>query len=183
MSVRHLVLWSLLGVLLLPRPSAAQDVSIRGVVKDRQDGVVVGAEVTLTSEAGAMRTATTQPNGAFVFDAVRPGPYTLQVNSPGFASWSQVLRASADLGELDVTLDVAGLSETVGVVGTGVSTLSVPAPTATRLGLTPLETPASLTIVTGDTIRQRGDTTVEEAEVRMVGITTQSSPGNGGAAR
>lgn len=183
MLVRQLVLWSLLGVLILPRLAAAQDVSLRGVVSDRQGGVVVGAEVALVSEAGATRTATTQATGTFAFDAVQPGPYTLLVNSPGFASWSQVLRAEAGLGDLMVTLDIAGLSETVGVVGTGVSTLSVPAPTATRLGLTPLETPASLTIVTGDTIRQRGDATVEEAEVRMVGISTQSSPGNGGASR
>jgi iron complex outermembrane receptor protein len=183
MPVRHLVLWLLLGALLVPHLSAAQDVSVRGVVTDRQGGVVVGAEVTLTSEAGTMRTAITQADGAFAFDGVRSGTYTLVVNSPGFASWSQVLRTGTDMGVLNVTLDIAGLSETVGVVGTGVSTLSVPAPTATRLGLTPLETPASLTIVTGDTIRQRGDTTVEEAEIRMVGITSQSSPGNGGGAR
>jgi outer membrane receptor for ferric coprogen and ferric-rhodotorulic acid len=153
------------------------------VVNDRQGGAVVGADVTLTSEAGAMRTAMTQANGTFTFDGVRPGQYTLQVNFSGFAAWSQVVRAGATGSELTVTLDIAGLSETVGVVGTGVSTLSVPAPTATRLGLTPLETPASLTIVTGDTIRQRGDVTVEEAETRMVGITSQSAPGDGGGSR
>ena len=93
------------------------------------------------------------------------------------------MRATDEGTELMVTLDIAGLSETVGVVGTGVSTMSVPAPTATRLGLTPLETPASLTIVTGDTIRQRGDVTVEEAETRMVGVTSLASPGNGGGSR
>ena len=116
MFVRQLVLWSLLGLLAIPRPAAAQAVSLRGVVSDRQGGVVVGAEVTLVSEAGATWTAMTQANGTFAFDAVPPGPYTLLVNSPGFASWSQVLRADASLGDLMVTLDIAGLSETVGVV-------------------------------------------------------------------
>ena len=157
MPARRLVLLLLLGLLVQPRLLAAQEPSIRGVVSDRQGGVVVGADVTLISEAGAIRTATTQTAGVFTFDDVRAGQYTLQVNSPGFASWSRVVRAGAESGDLMVTLDVAGLSETVGVVGTGVSTLSVPAPTATRLGITPLETPASLTIVTGETIRQRGD--------------------------
>ena len=47
----------------------------------------------------------------------------------------------------------------------------------------PLETPASLAILTGETIRQRGDVTVEEAETRMVGITSQAAPGNGGGSR
>ena len=163
--------------------AAAQDSSIRGVVVDRQGGVVVDAEVILTSEAVPMRLTRTQPDGVFVFDAVRPGQYTLQANSPGFATWSQLVRATDEGTELMVTLDIAGLSETVGVVGTGVSTMSVPAPTATRLGLTPLETPASLTILTGDTIRQRGDVTVEEAETRMVGVTSLASPGNGGSSR
>ena len=82
-----------------------------------------------------------------------------------------------------VTFDIAGLSETVGVVGTGVSPLAVPAPTASRLGITPLETPASLTTVTGDTIRQRADVTIEDSETRIVGVTSQGAPGNGGSSR
>ena len=183
MPARRLVLLLLLALLVQPRLLAAQEPSIRGVVSDRQGGVVVGADVTLISEAGAIRTVATQTAGAFTFDSVRPGQYTLQVNSRGFASWSQIVRAGAESGDLMVTLDVAGLSETVGVVGTSVSPLSVPAPTATRLGITPLETPASLAILTGETIRQRGDVTVEEAETRMVGITSQAAPGNGGGSR
>jgi iron complex outermembrane receptor protein len=103
--------------------------------------------------------------------------------SPGFSTWSQVVRVTDVPVDLMVTLDIGGISEVVGVVGTGVSAMSVPSPTATRLGLTPLETPATLVVVTGETIRQRGDVTVEDAEVRMVGVTTQGSPGNGFASR
>lgn len=181
-SARHFV-WLVLGLLALASSAAAQDTSIRGVAKDRQGGVVVGATVTLTSEAGAPRTAATGTAGEFVFEGVRQDQYTLQVVSPGFAAWSQILRAVPGGDELVVTLDIAGLSEVVGVVGSGVSPLSVPAPTATRLGLTPLETPASLTILTGEAIRRRGDVTIEEAETRMVGITSQAAPGNGGGSR
>lgn len=181
MRVLRSALWLVL-LLALPAVADAQMVSLRGVAADRQGGVVVGAEVVLTGETGPMREAITNAEGAFSFEGVPPGQYTLIVNAPGFASWSQVVRLTGAT-ELMVTLDVAGISEIVGVVGTGVSPLSVPAPTATRLGLTPLETPASLTVVTGETIRQRGDVTVEEAETRMVGVTTQSSPGNGFASR
>lgn len=178
MRVMRSAFWVALVLIVFPAAARAQTVSMRGVVADRQGGVVVSAEVALTGETGPARVTVTSAEGAFGFEGVRPGQYTLIVNSPGFAAWSQVVRLT-DTTELMVTLDVAGISETVGVVGTGVSPMSVPAPTATRLGLTPLETPASLTVVTGETIRQRGDVTVEEAEVRMVGVTSQSSPGNG----
>ena len=173
-----------LGILIINQPAAnAQTWTVRGTVADRQSGVVVGAEVSLTGESGAPQVAKTSAEGVFSFTGMGPGQYTLLVSAPGFAAWSQVVLLSGSAVDIPVTLDVAGINETVGVVGTGVSTLSVPAPTATRLGLTPLETPASLTVVTGEVIRQRGDVTVEDAEVRMVGVTTQSSPGNGFASR
>jgi iron complex outermembrane receptor protein len=173
----------LVALVMLPGVAAAQESAIRGRVADRQGGAVVSAEVVVTGDDALMRRTMSQSDGSFSVDGLRPGQYTVQVNSPGFAAWSQVVRLGSSPADLSITLDVAGVSETVGVVGTGVSTMAVPAPTATRLGLTPLETPASLTIVTGDTIRQRGDVTVEEAETRMVGITSQAAPGNGGGAR
>jgi len=181
----RLVLWLIfiVGTALFPRAAIAQTSVVRGTVADRQGGVVVDADVMLISEAGLSSNTTTASDGAFVFEGVRPGQYTIVVSSAGFASWSQVVRVTTMPTDFMITLDVAGISEVVGVVGTGVSPMSVPAPTATRLGLTPLETPASLTIVTGETIRQRGDVTIEEAETRMVGITSQAAPGNGGASR
>ena len=54
------------------------------------------------------------------------------------------------------------------------------APTASRLGLTPLETPASIQTITGAMIRDRGDRSVVEAVTRSAGISSQSTPGNGG---
>jgi iron complex outermembrane receptor protein len=184
--MRSAVVWvclALLGPLGLVSRASAQDlVSIRGHVADRQGGVVVGATVVLTPGSGTARTTQSGGDGSFTFSGLRGADYTLQVNSPGFAAWSQVLRITGSR-DLTVTLDVAGLSETVGVVGTGVSPLVVPAPTASRLGITPLETPASLTILTGETIRERADVTIEDAETRIVGITSQGAPGNGGSSR
>jgi iron complex outermembrane receptor protein len=173
-----------LGAWGIPALAIAQEsFSLRGRVSDRQGGVVVGATVLLTPPSGPAQTTQSSAGGTFNFEGLRRAEYTLQVNSPGFAAWSQVLQLVAGQTELMVTLDIAGLSETVGVVGTGVSPLVVPAPTASRLGITPLETPASLSIVTGDTIRQRADVTIEDAETRIVGITSQGAPGNGGTSR
>ena len=55
--------------------------------------------------------------------------------------------------------------------------------TASRLGLTPLETPASLDIVSGETARLRGQDSIAEAVTQdATGITTIAAPGNGNGA-
>jgi len=61
--------------------------------------------------------------------------------------------------------------------------LRTPDRTASRLGLTPLETPASLDIVSGETARLRGQDTIAEAVTQdATGITTVAAPGNGNGA-
>jgi len=57
-----------------------------------------------------------------------------------------------------------------------------PSHTGSRLGLTPLETPASIEVLSGDTVRARGDVSVVEAVTRATGITATPGPGNGGTA-
>ncbi|MGP1716174.1 MAG: TonB-dependent receptor [Methylophilus sp.] len=57
--------------------------------------------------------------------------------------------------------------------------LNKPNSTASRLGLTAKETPASVEAVDSDTIRQRGDISIKEAVTRTTGITDISTPGNG----
>lgn len=62
------------------------------------------------------------------------------------------------------------------------SVLLTPASTASRLGLTPLETPASVEIIEGELIRQRGDSNIVEAITRATGLSNDASPGDGGTA-
>jgi iron complex outermembrane receptor protein len=68
------------------------------------------------------------------------------------------------------------------ITGTRLNPLTQPAPTASRLGLTALETPASISTLMGDEIRARGDLTIGDAVARAPGITNIGDPGNGGVA-
>lgn len=55
------------------------------------------------------------------------------------------------------------------------------AQTGSRLGLSPLETPASVEVIPGDTIRDRGQTSVNQAIIQnATGFTSTAAPGNGG---
>ena len=51
-----------------------------------------------------------------------------------------------------------------------------------RLGLSIFDTPASIEVLDGDSIRARGDLSIQEAVSRATGITFQGSPGNGNTA-
>lgn len=61
------------------------------------------------------------------------------------------------------------------------SRLNQPLATASRLGLAPLETPASIEAVDADTIRRRGDVSIREAISRTTGLSDISNLGVGNA--
>ncbi|TGE02536.1 TonB-dependent receptor [Methylobacterium nonmethylotrophicum] len=99
------------------------------------------------------------------------------------ASLAAPLFAAAPGAADDIALDVievAGGRNREAALGLNLATTSR---SGSRLGLTPLETPASLDIIAGETIRARGQTTIEEAVTQnAVGITSVAAPGNGNLA-
>ena len=74
------------------------------------------------------------------------------------------------------------MSEDIMVTGRHEADLTVPNGTASRLNLSPLETPATLSVIDGATIRARGDMVIADAESRAPGITSVGNLGNGGTA-
>ena len=66
------------------------------------------------------------------------------------------------------------------VTGVREPDLVTASPTGSRLGLSILETPASVAVVDGDAIRLRGDQYVIDAVTRAPGVTSSGDPGNGG---
>ena len=181
-SNRRCCLAAVLIVGLAGVPAHAQSAGVTGRVTDIQGAAVVNATVTLVSAAGSRIESRTGGDGQFSFDRVAPGTATLQVDAPGFARWSQNLAvaASGSPAPVSVTLRVAGLREAVSVVGRAGMTLALPEQTGSRLGLTPLDTPASVFILPGEVVRERGVQSVVDAKAQAVGVTNRSNPGNGG---
>jgi carboxypeptidase family protein len=145
--------------LALPRAAAAQTASLSGRVTDSQGGVVIGATVTLAAAGSGVRaTERTTEQGTFTFAPVPFGRYAVQVDEPGFVSWRRDVAVGAAMPPVSVTLQIAGVLEDVQVSGTAPFTLEKPIPTASRLGLSPLDTPASVAVVSGNLIRDLGTT-------------------------
>ena len=75
-----------------------------------------------------------------------------------------------------------GSDDGIVVLGTRETRMSQVGSTGSRLGLTVLETPASISIINGDRMRARGDQDIQAAVTRAPGLTTSANPGNGGTA-
>lgn len=116
MPLRHL-----LFLFLFASPLFAQDSStgaIRGTVRDPAGAVIAAAEVRLTEESNHMsRRALTGPDGAFAFDFLPPGNYTVEISAPGMAAYKQtgVHVEVGGVAQINASLKIAAANTTVTV--------------------------------------------------------------------
>ncbi|HEX8148162.1 MAG TPA: TonB-dependent receptor [Pyrinomonadaceae bacterium] len=92
--------------------------TVRGTVQDQQGQAVTGATVTLrNAEKNFTRTQVTNDEGGYVFAAVPPDVYTVEVEGAGFKKTAvSNVRALVDTPvAVDVALEVGALTETVDV--------------------------------------------------------------------
>ena len=75
--------------------SQTQSATVRGEVQDSTGATVPGATLTLTN-LDQNRPWTTQSNevGAYIFQQIPPGPYSLTVEADGFIWWA--VQSNAD---------------------------------------------------------------------------------------
>ena len=99
---------------------SAQDYRARlqGIVTDSSDAAVPGATVTLLNNGtGISVTRTSGPSGAYLFDNVEPGTYTVSTEFAGFARSVQqnvLVQTRADV-TVNFNLNPGGTVETITV--------------------------------------------------------------------
>jgi hypothetical protein len=92
--------------------------SLGGRVTDPQAGVVGGAQIQLRNQAtSAVRNASTNETGDYIFTLIPPGRYDIEIVAPGFRTFRDTgLPVDvASPAHLDVRLEVGGVSESVEV--------------------------------------------------------------------
>lgn len=92
--------------------------SLTGTITDQNKAVVAGATVTLVSNvAGAERSAVTDSNGAFDFQALLPGTYTVSVEAAGFkkAIAREIVISLNLASEVNIALEIGLAGESVTV--------------------------------------------------------------------
>jgi hypothetical protein len=92
-----------------------------GTVSDPTGAVIPGAAVHLTNTASGLdRTTVTDATGQFTFTGIPFNPYRISVSAKGFSPASQKLEIRSSVGaNLNLTLQIAGASQTVTVEATG----------------------------------------------------------------
>jgi outer membrane receptor protein involved in Fe transport len=123
--VRSLLLAAALGAgfaavsTLAPTSSAQTSLgTLTGVVRDASGAVVVNAKISLTNgQTGESRAIISDSQGAYRFDALTPGSYTLEIESTGFEKFNaKAVKVVASMAQsFDVTLKTGQVSETVEV--------------------------------------------------------------------
>jgi hypothetical protein len=111
-----LLVLCLLGITLTFSAQGVSTAQISGSVKDSSGGALPGARVRLTQiETGTTRTTVTAANGSYVVPNLPIGPYRMEVEKEGFATYVEsgiVLNVNTN-PEINPTLKVGKVSEQV----------------------------------------------------------------------
>ncbi len=120
-SISNLSGWllaTLLASALAVEPASAQTqtATVRGAVTDSTGAVIPGATLTLTHvDQNRPWSAESNAVGAYVFQQIPPGSYSLEVAADGFKRYirpSFILQV-AQVAEIDIPLEVGEVTETV----------------------------------------------------------------------
>ncbi len=113
--VRPLVLLFTMAVSATAQTSRG---TVSGIVTDPSGSTVVNAAALLrNTQTGVTRDTTTNGAGVYRFDAVDPGPYTINIKSSGFrAAQSATFPVTANqLASVDIKLEIGETASTVEV--------------------------------------------------------------------
>jgi Carboxypeptidase regulatory-like domain/TonB dependent receptor len=111
---------ALLILVLLPgRLSAQVDAGeVTGTVRDASGAAVVNTKLSLTNEeTGVRATALSTSTGSYLFDAVKPGTYTVEADAPNFEKYvnhGAIVHVQQTLA-IDITLVPGSVSQQVTV--------------------------------------------------------------------
>src|SRR5262245_66584248 len=120
-SLLRVVLCSLVLFSALPAAAQVQTGSIVGVVTDSSSAVMPGALVTLTGDRliGGPQTFTADASGAYRFDRLPPGDYTVKFELQGFRTVerAEIRVNAAFVATVNAKLEVGSVAETITVTG------------------------------------------------------------------
>jgi hypothetical protein len=117
--MRRLGCFICLAILLFGAPLARASIfgNIRGIVHDPQHRPIEGATATLRAVSSDWsKTAKTNQDGEFEFDAVSVGDYRITISHPGFTTLEQTLTVNSGAAPiLHFPLEIASVSQSVEV--------------------------------------------------------------------
>ena len=160
-----------------PEPERLSRVSIEGRVVDITSAGVAGARVTAESDRGACANSTSGVTGDFVL-SLAPGSYRLKVTANGFVDTTRNLVATGGPTIPVVTqLQISPRAESVTVTDSASYQL-VATSSATKIPTPVINIPQSVSIVTGDLVRDQMMMSIGDVVRYVPGVTAIQGENN-----
>ncbi len=133
-----------------------------GIVRDTTGVPMPNARVEVVSTS-PVRFAMTDAAGRYRIDGVPVGRQTVRAEFPGFTPVEATFDLNSETSPIDLSFATLAAAESLTVTAAaGRQELDVPSQSASRLGLTPRETPATIDIITFAAAQERGLRTATE---------------------
>lgn len=132
--------------------------TIRGTAYDPDGRAVAGAEVTLLDSLAAIGKTVTNAQGAYEFDALDRGTFTVVANQPGFTTMSsEITIRGTETVTADLHLKLSAVQEQIVV-------------SASLGGALAPQTGSSVTLISQDEIQDQGAETLMDAMRNVPGV-------------
>jgi vitamin B12 transporter len=147
--------------------NAQNSISLRGNVVDPQGNSVPDARVQVFGQDPTpLATTHTGASGEYRFDGIAPGSYVVAIQKDGFRGKTIPVQLTAATGEIQVVLELAGLSQTVVVTAAGEAQMLD-------------EVSRSITVISHDEIENRDDHSYWDLLQTVPGLSIQNLGGPG----
>ncbi len=156
----------------------SQEHCFRGIVRDSQGSVIVGAKVTLKESSGrVLMTEYSDADGTFTLPCFKKGSYSIQIIQDGMATVEKRLRFDREVPEVTgIVLSAAALFESVNVEITA-EYAALESQTATRTPTVLRDIPLSVEVVNRQLLDSRAVLTLKSALENVTAVSAAQGEG------
>src|SRR6059036_318983 len=109
--------FALLLTLLAATTIFGQSAKIKGLLLDSTGSVMPGVQIKLYQNDKVVKEGTSSGTGEFEI-AAEPGDYKLELATPDFDTYTEVVKVTPDMGPLSITMELAQIAQNVEVTET-----------------------------------------------------------------
>ena len=157
-------------------PEAQSSSSLAGTVVDSTGGAIRSARITIRRGGEFVGETRSAGDGSYTLP-LAPGEYLVEVQASGFDLAARTVRVDSGAETLDFELELTGLAESVSVTARAEGYVAGTATTGTKLDLSRIEVPQSISVVPRDIIEDRVVVHVSDTADNAAGVTSLTSYG------
>ena len=158
------------------RESDAPSSSLAGTVVDATGGAIRGARIAIRQAGELVGETRSAPDGSYTLP-LAPGEYVVEVQASGFNPAVRTIQVGSGPEELDIELELTGLAESVSVTARVEGYVAGTATTGTKLDLSRLEVPQSISVIPREVIDDRVVLRLSETADNAAGVSARTSYG------